>query len=158
MSSAPSVNFLPDMDGINEENSEGGLFPSLHPAKETVHQAAQCKQQEKQEVHLGTLTAQLHEAEIKAAAAAAHAQALGSLHLPDTPTLSGNSTSADSLTTQSTQTVLHTLVASMPNVAQPPNVDAHSSTAFHTPKVLQLLTAFASVQQHELSKILPYRW
>jgi hypothetical protein len=154
MSCAPSVKFLPDMDGINEDNNEGGLFPSLHPA-ETDCQAAQRKQQEKQQVHLSTLTAQLHKAEIKAAAAALHAEALGSLHLPDTPTPSGNSTSADSPTTQSTPTVLHTEVVSKPNVAQPPNVNAHNSTHFHTLKVLGLSTAFASVQQHERSKIFP---
>ena len=138
MLSAPSVTFLPDMDSINEDNSEGGLFPSLHPANKTVCQAAQRKQQEKQQVRLSTLTAQLHKAEIKAAAAASHAQALGSLHLPDIPTLLGNSTSADSPTTQSTPTVLHTEVVSKPYVAQPPNVNVHNSTAFHTPKVLQL--------------------
>jgi hypothetical protein len=154
MLSAPSVKFLSDMDGIDKDKSEGGLFPSLHPANETDRRAAQRKQQEKQQVRLSTLTAQLHKAEIKAAAAASHAQALGSLHLPDTPTPSGNSTSADSPTTQSTPTVLHTEVASKPNVAQPPNVNAQKSTTFHTPEVLQLETAFASVGQHERSNIL----
>jgi hypothetical protein len=119
MWSAPGVKFLPDMDGINEENSEGGLLPSLHLPIETICQATQRKQQEKIQICLGTLTAQLCEAEIKAAAAAAHAQVLGSLHLPVKPTPSGNSTSTDSPTTQCTPTVLHTSVASKPNVAQP---------------------------------------
>ncbi len=33
MLSVPGVKFLPDMDDINEKNSEGGFFPSLRPAK-----------------------------------------------------------------------------------------------------------------------------